>query len=77
MIAVLATFVAFGKPSSTRWEGGGSKHPHGVGFKCPYCDQTWDAIPKGIKAWEKRHLKQALWKCYLLHLRLSHGIIMK
>ena len=73
IVAVFAPLV-FGKGVSTRWETGTHKHPFGVGLRCPYCDQTWGAFPKGIKAWELRHLQSERHKFYLLHLRLRHKI---
>ena len=67
-------FSAFARAVSTRWEGGQHKHPFGVGLRCPYCDQTCGAFPKGIRAWELRHLQSERRKYYLLHLRLRHKI---
>lgn len=74
VIFVFAALASCGKAVSTRWETGTHKHPFGVGLRCPYCDQTWGAFPKGIKAWELRHLQSERRKFYLLHLRLRHKI---
>ena len=74
VICVFATLASCGKAVSTQWETGTHKHPCGVGLRCPYCDQTWGAFPKGIKAWELRHLQNERRKFYLLHLRLRHKI---
>jgi len=73
-LSVLA-LSCFGKAVSTTWNPSPPRHPHGVGMRCPYCSQTWDAIPKGIKAWEYRHLVSVRRKLFALHLRLCHGII--
>ena len=64
----------FGRAVSTAWVPGPHKHPHGVGLRCPYCGQTWDAIPRGLKAWEVRHLVSERRKLYALHLRIRHGV---
>ena len=69
----LVALATLAKPVSTRWEQNPNPHPHGVGRVCPHCGQTWDAIPKGLKAWETRHLKQEGDKLYALHLKLRHG----
>lgn len=70
--AVLA-FAACGRAVSTQWSTSPHKHPHGVGYRCPYCTETWDAIPRGLKAWEVRHLKKVRAQCIALHMRLRHG----
>ena len=71
-LSVLA-LSCFGKAVSTTWNPNPPKHPHGVGMRCPYCSQTWGAIPTGLKPWELRHLVSERKKFYALHLRVRHG----
>ena len=75
IILAAVSLAAFGKAASTRWDPNPPKHPHGVGMVCPYCGQTWGAIPKGLKAWEVRHLKSDMVKFFNLHLKVRHGIV--
>ena len=73
LAAVLLTLCGFGKAVSTTWNPNPPRHPHGIGLRCPYCSQTWTAIPKGLKAWEIRHLVSERKKYYQQHLRMLHG----
>lgn len=76
LIALAAlSLAAIGKPFSTHWTGKSEPHRHGVGMVCPHCGQTWGAIPKGLKAWEVRHLKREMLKFYNLYLKVRHGIV--
>lgn len=74
ILCAVFAFAVFGRAVSTRWEPGPHKHPHGVGLRCPYCTETFGAIPKGLKAWEVRHLLKVRRQVYALHLKLRHGI---
>ena len=76
LIAVAAVaFSLFGKAVSTTWDTNPQKHIYGIGWRCPYphCHETLGAFPKGLQAWEYRHLKQVQNQVIALHMRLAHG----
>ena len=77
LLTVAIPFAASCKPASPpviKWTTK-QVHPHGVGMKCQYCSQTWDAIPKNISAKEQQMLKSLRKKFYALHLKVCHGIV--
>ena len=64
--------IMLAKPASTHWDPNGQRFVHGIGFRCELCSDPFPAIPKGLKAWEVRHLKQVRGQTYALHMRLKH-----
>ena len=72
-VAAIAAMTVIARPASTHWDPNPQPHRHGIGYRCPYCEQTWGAIPKGLKAWEVRHLLAERRKFVALHMRIRHG----